>query len=227
MSKRSPAVAAGTLLILGIITALIATSLTGPILSEPDYLSAIRSNESSMLWGAFFQLLTALGAPAIALSFYPVLKEHYPTIALGAVAFRTFEGVCYAISGLGVIALTAVGREYAAGPTEALQSIGNLIGDVSNATNFIFGVAAFGLGATLYSLILYVTILVPRWLTIWGFGGLILVVSAAMFTLFNSGSFAIEGNLRIFAAPIAVQELVLGGWLIVKGFSVQAAQQRA
>lgn len=220
MTYRTSAVVTGVLLILGIVTNLAATSLAGSILSCDDYLGAMPAYEDRMLWAAFFQLITALGAAGIAISLYHVLQRYHSVLAMAAVGFRIMEASCYAISGLGLIALITLGREFAVGEALYLQSLGRLIMDVRDAANFVFGVVAFGLGAMMYSIVFYTTTLVPRWLTIWGFIGILLIVSTAVFTLFNGGSFAIEGRMQALAVPIALQELVLAGWLIVKGFNM-------
>jgi hypothetical protein len=220
MPYRQSAVAAGVLLILGVVASLVATRFTGPILSQPDYLGVIPSSENNMLWGTFFQFITALVAAGIALSLYPVLRRYHSTLAVGAVTFRIMEGVFYAISGLGLIALVTLGHESSVREAPYYQSLGSLIISVSDAANFIFGVVAFGLGATMYYVAFYLTKLVPRWLTIWGFAGIILVVSAAVYTLLNGEAFAIEGNMRALAAPIALQELVLACWLSIRGFNL-------
>jgi hypothetical protein len=76
----------------------------------------------------------------------------------------------------------------------------------------------FGLGALVFYRLLWTSRLLPRWLSGWGFVGAVLTCMAAILGVFD----VFSGNLPIFAAlwlPILINELVLAGWLILKGFS--------
>ena len=59
--------------------------------------------------------------------------------------------------------------------------------------------------------------LVPRFISIWGLIGAILLLAAGLITLFGPGPLA---EITTFMSlPIAVQEMVFAIWLIVKGFN--------
>ena len=219
-SHRNLAVLTGVLLILGVGASLVATTLVDSVLVDGDYSIRIAADDVRILWAVFFQLVTALGAAGIAISLYPVLKERHPGLALGAVGFRVIEGVFYGIAGLGLVALLGLGRGAPSGDISSVPLISNSVGDVRDASYFVFGVVAFGIGAALYYSAFYLTRIVPRWLTVWGFGGLILIVATALVTLFDGAPYSISGSLQILAIPIALQEIVLALWLIFRGFSV-------
>jgi hypothetical protein len=93
-----------------------------------------------------------------------------------------------------------------------------ILGALRNSSNFVFGVLAFSIGAAMYYLVLYRSKLIPRWLSAWGLAAIVPLVVAALLALFAGGSFAIAGHAQLMAAPIALQEIVLGVWLIAKGF---------
>jgi len=86
---------------------------------------------------------------------------------------------------------------------------------------------AFSLGALMYYYIFYQTRLVPRWLSGWGLVAAALCMVAGVLVMFS-----LIGPLStpqvVLALPIAVQEMVLAVWLIVKGFnpSVVASELR-
>jgi hypothetical protein len=72
----------------------------------------------------------------------------------------------------------------------------------------------FSLGALVFYYLLYQTKLVPRWLSVWG---LIAVVLVLTWNLLET--FGISLNVGIvFGLPIILNEIVLGIWLIGKGF---------
>ena len=71
----------------------------------------------------------------------------------------------------------------------------------------------------------YLSRLIPRWLSAWGIGGVMLLMIAAVLLIFGVITPLSPGQI-VLAAPIGVQEMVLAVWLIVKGFdrSVLARQ---
>ena len=82
----------------------------------------------------------------------------------------------------------------------------------------VVGVLAFSIGATIYYLVFYRSQLIPRWLSGWGLAGTALGLVAGLLVMFR-----VTGTMLGFQValniPIGVQELVLAGWLILKGFS--------
>lgn len=80
----------------------------------------------------------------------------------------------------------------------------------------------FPLGAMMFYAVLYQSNLIPRWLSVWGLIGVTLHLMAmgvgGIFTL-TSGPLPLQD---VFAFPILVQEMVMAGWLIVRGFNPSA-----
>jgi hypothetical protein len=73
----------------------------------------------------------------------------------------------------------------------------------------------FPIGALMIYYLLYRSKLIPRWLSAWGFLGAI-----PYFASFLLGFFGFE--LGSLVLPLFLQELVMGVWLIVKGFNPSA-----
>ncbi len=59
--------------------------------------------------------------------------------------------------------------------------------------------------------------LIPLWLSIWGGLGALLSVLASLLVLFGSIDIITSGYI-ILNIPTALLELILGFWLIIKGF---------
>jgi len=73
----------------------------------------------------------------------------------------------------------------------------------------------YGLGALILNYFLYQSELVPRWLSVWGFVGGVLIVAMGGLRLFGHPMFYL-------AFPIVLNEMVLAIWLIVVGFDSSA-----
>jgi hypothetical protein len=75
----------------------------------------------------------------------------------------------------------------------------------------------FSLGALLLYYSLYQTRLLPRFISVWG-----LVAAVLILTLNLLSTFGLElgmGISMIFALPIILNEIIMGIWLIAKGFN--------
>jgi len=75
--------------------------LLGSLLDGPGFPATVALHQDRLLTAALFQLIAAFITAAIAVTLYPVLREHAAGMALGAVAFRLIEGVFYAPLGGG------------------------------------------------------------------------------------------------------------------------------
>ena len=217
-SRDVRATTAGVLFIAATVTSLIATALLGSLLKGPNFLAAVALHQDRLLAAALFQLLAAFTSAAIAVTLYPVLRQHAAATALGSVAFRLIEGVFYALSAMGTLILVSLSGRLAA--SASTHASADLIRDLRDSAGTV-GVLAFCTGATLYYLIFYRSQLIPRWLSLWGLAGTVLCLTAGLLVLFQSIA-VLSGTQVVLSLPLGVQEMVLAVWLIVKGFSPKA-----
>lgn len=153
----------------------------------------------------------------IAVSLYPVVRRWSAGLALGSVVFRTAEAVMYMVAASSLISVLALGQRLtAAGVVDqaSLRAVGDSLLDVREQVSLV-GVFAFAVGALLYYIVFYRSGLVPRWLSGWGIAAIILTFFACLLALFSRNELT---TYTIVLLPIGVQEMVLAGWLIAKGF---------
>jgi hypothetical protein len=124
--------------------------------------------------------------------------------------------VCVIIGVLCLLALLTFSQ--GAGASDAA---GRLFLGMRDWATQVVAVMFFTLGALMYYIVLYKSKLIPRWLSGWGLIGALLGLAAVVIGAFNrellTGSFN-----TILNVPIALQEMVLAVWLIVKGFNHSA-----
>jgi hypothetical protein len=223
--NRRVALTAGALLIAATAASLASSAVEHPVGTGMADLAAIPGNAARVSAGGLMELAAAAASAGIAVALYPVLRERSQELALGAVVFRTIEAAMYALGAVITLSLPGVARQYAqeAAPVRAgIQAVGDaLVGVRQDA--ILAGVLAYIVGALMYYCVLYRSRLVPRWLTGWGIAAeapmLIACVSAA-FTHTPVASYT------ALILPIAVQEIALAAWLILRGFSPRAAEAR-
>ena len=80
----------------------------------------------------------------------------------------------------------------------------------------LVAVFAFAAGALMYYSVFYRARLVPRWLSVWGLLAGVLILTACLFSLFRGTPVS---DYKLLAAPIFLQEIVLGSWLLTRGFN--------
>jgi hypothetical protein len=224
-THRKAAVIVGILFIIATAFLFIGGSFYGPVLDTPDFLETAYPNRIAAAIGILIEFSCVLAIPLIPIFAYPVIRKHSVTFALSYVVFRLFEAVLFILVDINKLSLINVSQGYlAAGPADApfFQNLGGFI-QSWNLWGWCFYVLVFAIGALIFYTALYQSRLVPRWISGWG------LLAAAM--IFLSGVFPmleIEPNFLgaatelVFVLPIAVQEMVLAGWLILKGFNPSA-----
>ncbi len=225
-ANRRTAVIAGVVWIVATVAEVIGAQLSKGLLAAPNYLAQIHANASPITVGGMLELIAAGACAGVALSLYPVLMAWSPGLALGAVAFRTIEAIMYVVGVAALLSLLPLSGQFATAST-ANQGAIQVAGDSFLALRgevVIPAVIAFGLGALMYYWIFWQSGLVPRWLSGWGIAAIVLMLGAAVVAWFTQTPVT---NYVIVMLPIAVQEMVIAVWLIVKGFSPTALRSRS
>jgi hypothetical protein len=168
--------------------------------------------------GGLLYLIGAFASAGIAIAMYPVMKGSNAGLALGSVVFRALEAVFYIVGVVSLLSLLTLGQQFTtagAADRTSLQAIGNLLVSVRDNAALV-AVFAFCLGAFMYYYLFFQSRLIPRWLSGFGIIAIILMMTACVLALFSGNRIT---SYIPLAAPIAVQEMVLAVWLIVKGFN--------
>lgn len=221
---RKTAILVGVLFIIATAACSFSIFLTDPILNAPDYLTKVSANASHIILAALLMLIDAIAVAAIAIVIFPVLKKYNTTLALGYVGARIIESVFFILYVIVLLSVMTVGRDFitaTASEASHFQTTGNALMAVFDWT-FTLG---YGIVFTLSALILNYSLLksklVPRWLSIFG------IIGAALSLLLNLFTFYSIELPEILDIVIAVQEMVLAVWLIIKGFNISAIASKS
>ncbi len=216
-STRRASLAAGVLFVIAT-TAALAAGAVEPAVSGAAALAALPGSSQPFLLAALLHLVAAGTSVGIAITLYPVLRHAHATLALGSVVFRTIEAVFYTVGLVGLLSVLPLARELATAPADQRAGITTMaemmvgLRDHASAA----GVVAFATGALLYYVAFYRSGLLPRWLSAWGVIGAVAMLVACALAL--TADRPVTGYVAL-ALPIAVQEMVLAGWLLVRGFA--------
>ncbi len=229
---RLNSVMAGALYFMGTVFGVLSGIIGGEILTSIitarplegiDMLALVAANSSQLTTASFFTLMMGISLVAMTVFLYPVFRKDSEELAAGMLLFRgALEGTYYFITALGFLTLVALGNEYAAmgADSAALQSMGNVLYQFQDFIGPV-GTFLFLIGTTCLYISFYRTRLIPRWLTIWGLIGVLPYMAYALLHLFHLDA-GYGFWLQMVLAP---QELVMGAWLIIKGFSPAAIKE--
>jgi len=205
----------GVLFIIGTVAGVLSVVFAGSILSDPNYLIKVSANENQIIIGTLLVLLMGLALAMVPVMMFPIFKKYNEALALGSVVFRgALEAVICIAMVISWLLILTVSQEYVkAGAPDAshFQTLGTLLLQASDQINHILTIV-FSLGALMIYYLFYQSKLIPRWLSIWGLIGAILYLASGLFVMFSV-------DFGILMAPLALQEMVLAVWLIVKGFN--------
>jgi hypothetical protein len=206
-ADRKAAVWIGVLYITGTVALVLSAVVTGAVLTGPAYLGQVAAQPHQVAIGALLVLLAGFALAMVPVVFWPVGKRYNETLAMGYVVFRGgLETVLYVVGALGWLLLIALSTQPDAAPLAGfVRTVETVAWDQLIAI-------PFALGALMFSVLLYQSRLVPRWLSTWGLVGAALYIVPALGSMFGL-------SLGALMAPLALQEMVMAVWLIAKGFS--------
>lgn len=226
-THRRTAITVGVLFIVATVFLFIGQAFYGPILGSPDYLEIAYPNRTTVIVGILLEFMVVPAIVLIPVLLFPILKGYSEVLALGYVVFRLFEAVLLSVAQTSRLTLINVSQDYLSrGETDAayFQYIGSsiLAEDYWAAPGPIYNIV-FIIGALILYYTLYRSKLVPRFIPVLGFIALAALLAGALLGAFIDLSIAMT---LLLVAPIAVQEMILAAWLIVKGFNPLPAASR-
>ena len=221
-SNRKSAIIVGILFIITMIMGMINAYFIAPVAVNAPLVD-IFPNKILAITGSLLVLGMAIGIVGIAVMLFPILKKYNETIAITYVSFRVIECVLLIVGVIGSLSLIVLSQAYIqAGAPDAsyFQTIGNLIIAVSNVA-YQIAMVILGLGSMMLCYLLYQTKLIPRFISVWGFIGYVLLLVSALLDIF--GVIDTQGVGMIMYLPGTIFELILlPAWLIIKGFNPSA-----
>jgi hypothetical protein len=224
-ANRQTAVFVGVMFILATVSSMLGLLVCyPPILTGPDYLINGATHANQVLLGALMELVLVCTAIGTAIGLFPVLRPYGERIALAHLCFRFLEAVIILVGIVAVLSLLTVSQDFvaAAAPEASTYYVsGILLHAVYKWTSMFGPLFLLGINTLMYSSLLYKSRLVPRPLAALGLIGATLVFAYGMLVMFGV---AVQGSdiFMLLALPIALYEMILAGWLIVKGFNPAA-----
>jgi len=145
------------------------------------------------------EAISGVAVIGIAVIMFPLFKPYNEKVTLGYLAFKIIEGALMIIAGIMFLSLNT-----------SILGLRDLI-YVGHAYIFIAG-------ALIFYYLLYLSKIIPRFISVWGGIALIFLLIVNLLEIMGY-TFAMS---TVFYLPIVSNELFLAIWLMVKGFNPSA-----
>ena len=199
--------------------------LYAPVLNNADFIVSAGA-DSRVQWGAFLEVITVLACIGTAVVLFPIVKRQNEAVALGYVAVRVFEAGIIVVGIASILSVVTLRQDLAGAhgaDAASLLAAGKSLVAIHDAT-FLLGPGILaGLGnGVLLGYLMYTSGLVPRRMALLGLIGGPLVSASGIAMLLGLYE-PVSVWAVIATVPEFFWELLLGIWLIVKGFNPSAA----
>ncbi|WP_185746062.1 DUF4386 domain-containing protein [Oryzihumus leptocrescens] len=209
----------GALFIVGTVTAVVGGSMVLAI-EDPGALSAVAGDQGRVATGVLLELVLALSVLGIGALLFPVLRRRDEGLALAYAGVRTLEAVFLMAASVAALVFLASGPGApAAGGAGRAPA---LVLALREWTYLIGSMVLLGAGGLILYSLLFRAALVPTWLSLWGLVAAVLILLRGVLEVYGLDLSVVWQ--AALAAPIAVNEMVLAVWLIVRGFDAAGAR---
>jgi hypothetical protein len=226
---RKAAIIVGVLFITATVVTILSLLLIGSLLEpvdDPNYFANVAADEHKIIAGALLFLICAVAVLLIPVVMFPILRKYNEALALGYFGFRIIEAVTIVATVVSWLLLVTLSQDYidsGASDASPYQTTGTLLTESGVWIGYMLSLF-LSIGSLVFFYLLYQLRLVPKVISLWGLIGGFLHLVGTVGIMF--GSFAEDSALgTLTVLPIASVEMVLAGWLIVKGFNPFAADE--
>ncbi len=213
---KKNAVIIGSLFIFTTLVGMIDAYFVAPEFKQP--IVNILQIDSKLLVGVFSVLVMSIGIVFIAINFFPVVKKHSETIALTYVILRTIESLLLIVGAICYLYIIALGKNYTS-ETVSNYAIAITLALKIKYYGFQIAMIILGFGSLFLCYSLYISQLVPRFLSILGGIGYFFLLISAVLDICGVID-TTNGLGSALYIPGGLWELIVFPlWLFIKGFN--------
>lgn len=226
-SDRKSAIWVGVLYIAATVFPVASMVPWSALVDGDGILANAATHEGQLIAVALLNLVMAIAVAGVAFMIYPVLRRVSETgvkqgLALWYVGTRITESGAFLVGVLATLAFLPLSQQYAAAgaPDDSYFQTSSTMLQSTADQAYALGQSVFAIGAAMLYYLLLRSRLVPRWLSLWGLVAAPLFLVASLSLLWTGDPNSTFST--VLYAPMALQEMVLALWLIVKGFNATA-----
>jgi len=217
---RRIALAGGLLYLLTFAASIPQLKLFSQVIDDPEGFITGHGSTTPLLWGSWFEVITALAGIGTAVALYPVTRRVSKSAAIGFVTSRVVEAALILVGVVSILSVLTL-QQHFAGATGAQADALGVTGESLVAMRqwtFLLGPGVMaGVNDLLLGYLLYRSGLVGRVIPMIGIVGAPIILVSSTATIFGAWG-QTSGPGLLCALPVAVFEFSVGVYLTVKGF---------
>lgn len=228
-NRRRAEIVIATLFLVTAAASFLGVFFLDPILNGSDYLARVFPNKGAVELGSLLWSINNIGIVFIAVFAFSVLRRLDEALAVGYLASRIIEGTIMMVGIAATLLLIPLSQEFikAGGPQGSWFLT---VGDVLKHAKFLgltaLSLPMLGLGGCLFTWMLFRFRLVPRFISVVGLIGYVLVFFGSIAAWFDLVDASPGGSASFLAIPVAAFEIILlPFWLYFKGFKIPEATE--
>jgi hypothetical protein len=195
--------------------------LTAPLFGSPGFLVSASAHANQIALSALCGIALGLFSVVIAVAVAAVASERARGLALLLLALAAASLAATMVEQMNVMSMLSLSEAYAKSSTvdqAGFQGLRLVVSAARNSSHYI-GLVVAGLMLLVFYATLFRTVLIPRALATFGLVAACLQIIAVSMPLFGISI------VFLMLAPLGVSQLVLGLWLLAKGFPDHASQR--
>jgi hypothetical protein len=214
---KKNAVIIGALFIFTMLAGMIDAYFVAPEFKQP--VADILQNDSKILLGVFSVLIMAVGIVFIAITFFSVIKKQSESIAFTYVILRAIECLLLISGAICYLYIIALGKYFSNETAASNYAIAIALALKLKYYGYQIAMMILGLGSLFLCYSLYVSRLIPRFLSVWGGIGYGLLLLSAVLDVCGVIN-TTNGLGSLLYVPGGLWELAAFPlWLFFKGFN--------
>jgi len=188
--------------------------LTAPLFASPGFLVGASAHANQIALSALCGIALGVLSVVIAVAVFAVAGERFRSLTHLLLAFSAASLAATMVEQMNVISMLSLSEAYAKSPTgdqASFQGLRLVVAAARNSSHYI-GLVFAGLMLLVFYTTMLWTTLVPRALAAFGVVAASLQMIAVAMPLFG------VPIVFLMLAPLGISQLVLGMWLLAKGF---------
>ncbi len=213
-TKKTARIVAVLLLLTIIIGVLINQFLQGPIIFSKDFLTIVSANSNQIIFSTLLGVVTGAIGVGIAVILLPIFKQ-YNQLSYLYFSFSIIGFAIILIDNAIILSILGLSQEYVNAEASAigyLESLGTVLYQTRWWTHYTTLLIS-GLPLFMFYYLFFLSKLIPRFISVWGLIGVIMMFTEVLLSFFG------QGIGMILFLPLGLVQIIMVIWLFIKGFN--------
>lgn len=213
-TKKTARIVAVLLLLTILIGIIINQFLQGPIIFSKDFLTKVSANSNQIIFSTLLGVVSGAIGVGLAVILLPIFMQ-YKRLSYLYFGFSIIGFAIILIDNVSILSILGLSQEYQnveASAADHLQTLGTILYQTRWWTHYMTLLISC-LPLFMFYYLFFLSKLIPRFISVWGLIGVIMMLAEVLLSFFD------QGIGMILFLPLGLVQIVLVIWLLIKGFN--------